>query len=718
MFGRGFTGRLALWCARHRQNVVLGWLGALVVVVLLAGLAGGRFRTDDVAGGSESQRAEALLRGLRGGTPLTEFVVLHSDTARAGEPEFQKRVADIVEALRAYPEAIDVGHTTSYLDPPYPGVVGGSSLVSGDQHTALIATELVANTSPAASLEVLRNALAPFDGRDGYSVRSAGVASTNRALIQAAEHDLSLEFLVVPIAFIVLAIVIGAGVPALLPPGIAIVAFGVTFGVITLLSHVLDLSVVATNIVLALALAAGTGEALAIVVRYRERREVDRTGREALMRAADTAGLAVLCAGAILTLALLGLLLASTTMTWSIAIGGACVVLVATLASLTLLPAVLAMLGPNVDALPLPWPRPADADRRGLTASIARIVMLRSRNATIVASLVLLALAVVPLWRVHLRASSTNAIPERIEVRRTLDAIERDFPGILAPATIVVHAANIGVPEVAQAIGKLQITLDGDAAIRQVAQIEASPKADLAVLTVALPGAESSDEARAALDRLRGTIIPAAFEGADATVLVGGGTAREADVVGAVRRGAPLLLLYLLALTVVPLVITFRSARAVLVSMRSSVPGVAAALGVVVLVSPHGTVEAWAAPFLVVTLFTLATAADVLLLSRVRARFEATRDIDDAVLFGVQSTSRIATGVAVVLLVVAGGLGVGELAMIRQVGVGLGVAVVLYATVARALLLPAMLRAAGEACWRVPRALAWLPDLRAWTDAD
>ena len=725
----GFTGRLAVWSAYHRSNIVLAWIAALAVTLVLAGLFGGDFRTDyEFTNAQESQRARDVLRALHGGDQLNEIILVQSPSRRATDPDFEKHVIEIVQALRAHPETIEARKTVSYLDLP-----GGGGLISPDGHSALISTLLTGDlNSSGARLATLHEVLAKYDGRDDYRVRSGGVASVNAALSDAARHDLGAEVNVLPVALLVLIIVFGTVVTALVPLGVAFIAIGVTFGIVTLLSNVWELSIFATNVISGIGLAVGIDYVLFIVARYREQRRLGQTEEDALGYAGDTASRAVLFSGATVVIALLGMLIVPNTIFRSFAIGATAVVVVAVLAALTLLPAVLGMLGPHLNALALPWSRGGDVpgSNRGVWASIARFVMWRAPKMALYSSLFLLLLAA-PGLTLRLGASGAGAIPARFETRQVFDVLNRELSGgLLAPTSIVVTAPNIGVPDVAQSIGKLEIALESDKGIRLIAPMETSPHADVAVLTVALPGDGTSDVALAALERLRGQIIPAAFKDSSAQVSVGGFTAMNADFFAIIRSYTPTVFAFVLGLSFLLLLLIFRSIVVPLKSIVMNLLSVGAAYGVITAIFQHGwdrgllgfqhtpRIEAWVPLFMFTILFGLSMDYHIFLLSRIRERFDETGNNEESVAFGLRSTANIITGAAVIMVVIFGGFALGDLAMMQQMGVGLGVAVFLDATIVRTVLVPATMKLLGDLNWYLPWWLEWLPDLRVEREPD
>ena len=719
----GVTGRLAVWSARQRINVLLAWLGALVLVSLLSGICSGDFRTDyEFTNQQESQRARDAIRQLHGGDPLNEIIVVRSTSSRATDEEFQQRVAEIVKDLRSHPGQIDARKTTSYLDLP-----DGGGLVSADGHTALVLTALTGDLNASSDdLDTLHAVLAKYHGRDGYTVITGGVASVNQALTEAAEHDLAAEANVLPIALVILVVVCGAVLAALVPLGIAFIAIGVTLGLVTLLSNALHLSIFAANIITAIGLAAGIGYALFIVARYREHRRLGHSDEDALGEAGDTAGRAVLFSGVTVIVPLLAMFIVPTTIFRSFAIGATTVVVVAVAASLTLLPAILGLLGGYIDALSPPWANraPAPTTIRGVWAGTTRFVMRRAPKMALSSSLFLIVLALLYATS-RLGASGAGAVPPRFEARQAFDILNREFSGgLLAPTQIVVHAPNVGVPDVAQALGKLQIALDSDREIRQTAPLEISPKADLAVISVALPGDTSSEEALQALTRLRRQIIPAAFTGSGVEVSVGGFTATSADFSAVVGSYTPLVFAFVLGLSFLLLMLIFRSVVVPLKSIVMNLLSICAAYGVITAIFQHGwgaswfgfhvtpRIEVWVPLFLFTILFGLSMATHIFLLTRIRERFDETRSHEDSIAFGLRSTATMITGTALLMVTVFGGFALGDLAMMQQMGVGLAVAVFLDATIVRMVLVPATMTLFGDASWHLPRWLEWLPDVR------
>ncbi|MSQ42492.1 MAG: MMPL family transporter [Dehalococcoidia bacterium] len=718
----GPTGRLASWSARHRWRVVAGWLVLLVASSFAASIAGGTFTTAiEFTNQPDSQRAFDLLRDYRGNDPLYEQVVVRSADRTTTDPAFRALVAALVADLRQHPDAIDPASTFSYLD------AGAAGLVSADGHTTLVPTRLTGelDTSPER-LATLHTVLEQYHGRDGFHVINGGFASVNEAFNDVAEGDLSTEIKVLPLALVVLVVVFGAAVAALVPMGVAFLAIGITFGVVTVITSIWPLSSFVSNIITVIGLAVGIDYALIIVARFREQRRAGHSVEESIDLAGDTASRAVLFSGGTVVIGLGGLLIVPTTIFRSFGIGAITVVIFAVAASLTLVPALLSLLGDRVNRLAVPLLSRGGQmhEDRGFWAAAARVVMRRPLLMA-VGSATLLVLLSLPYFSIQLGASGAASIPERFAVRQVFDILDREFSaGQLAPTEIVVSAADVRAPAVQRSLERLEQALETDAAIRQTAEVQVSPAGDLAIVTVAVPGDIASDEAVAALRRLRAEVIPAAFSGSGAEVYVGGQTATNADFFALVDRYTPIVFVFVLGFSFVLLLLLFRSVVVPVKAIAMNLLSVGAAYGVITAIFQLGwgsrvlpfqrvsEIEAWLPLFMFTILFGLSMDYHIFLISRIRERYDETLDNTASVAFGLRSTANIITGAAAIMVTVFGGFALGELVMFQQVGVGLAVAVFLDATIVRTVLVPSTMRLLGRANWYMPRWLLWLPDLR------
>jgi RND superfamily putative drug exporter len=309
------------------------------------------------------------------------------------------------------------------------------------------------------------------------------------------------------------------------------------------------------------------------------------------------------------------------------------------------------------------------------------------------------------------------------EVRTAYSILERDFSaGMLAPVEIVVDAER--APQVEAGITNLVTALERDAAFVPVTDVRWNPADDLALVSVPLTIDSSSPEARATVERLRDAIVPAAFAGEDVDVYVTGEAAFGADMLTTLDNWTPFIFAFVLGLSFVLLMLAFRSIVVPLKAILMNLLSVAAAYGLIVLVFQKGygadllgfqqtqAIDAWIPIFLFCVLFGLSMDYHVFLLSRIREHFDQTGDNRESVTVGLQSTARLITGAAAIMVVVFSGFAAGQLVMFQQMGFGLAVAVFLDATLVRSVLVPASMALLGNANWYMPRRLAWLPDLR------
>jgi putative drug exporter of the RND superfamily len=425
-------------------------------------------------------------------------------------------------------------------------------------------------------------------------------------------------------------------------------------------------------------------------------------------------------------LALTEMLLNPTTIFRSIAAGAIAVVLVAVAASLTLLPALLAVMGDRVNALRVPVlfrRRQQDVERtHGFWAQVARRVMARPVTSLVVAAGIL-AVAAIPVFGIKTGFSGISTYPDGIQSKQAFTVLSRDFSGgLTSPAQIVVDG-NVRSPAVSAAIGRLQAALKADRAYGP-STVQYNKAGDLALVSVPVNGDPSSQAATAAVRHLRTVTIPAAFAGVNASVKVGGETAGGIDFFDLSQFYTPLGIALVLGLSFLLLLVVFRSVVLPALGVALNLLSVGAAYGLLVLVFQHGvgaslfgfqkvdTIESWLPLFLFSVLFGLSMDYQVFLLSRIQERYGHTRDNTDAVSFGLRTTGGIITGAAVIMVAVFAGFAAGRLVFLQETGFGLAVAVLIDATLVRSVLVPAAMTLLGKWNWYLPSWLGWLPQLR------
>jgi putative drug exporter of the RND superfamily len=502
----------------------------------------------------------------------------------------------------------------------------------------------------------------------------------------------------------------------------ALVSIAVALGLVAIVGQAFPLSVFATNMLTGMGLALGIDYSLFILSRYREERLHGREKPDAIAAVGATASRPVLFSGIAFTLAMVGLLLVPHTIMRSLAAGAIAAGLVSVAAALTLLPALLSLLGDRVNALRLPYfGRTAS---RGVSPFWSRAVsgvLRRPLASVILASAALLAMAA-PLLGLRSGEAGVSTLPDRLPAKQGYLALNAEFPGETTEPVEVVIGGNAPSPGVSAGIDRLRQQL-ADARLGGPGAVGTEQVGELTVLTVSLPGDAVGERAVDAVHELRDEQIPDAFSASGVEVLVTGDTAESIDEADTMSHWLPVVLAFVLGLSFVLLTIAFRSLVVPIKAIAVNLLSVGAAYGLLVLVFQEGvgnelfgfpqvdTIEAWVPLFLFAVLFGLSMDYHVFLLSRIRERFQQTRDNSEAIAYGVGSTGRIITGAALIIIAVFSGFARGDLVMFQQMGFGVAVALLLDATIVRLVLVPAAMELLGERNWYLPSWLGWLPDL-------
>ncbi|MCI0632973.1 MAG: MMPL family transporter, partial [Actinobacteria bacterium] len=448
-------------------------------------------------------------------------------------------------------------------------------------------------------------------------------------------------------------------------------------------------------------LAVGVDYSLFYLKREREERAAGKTERAALEAAAATSGRAVLISGLTVMIAMSGMFLTGDQAFGSFAMGTILVVAIAVLGSLTVLPAVLSRLGDGVNKVRIPLlHRLQRPDGGRFWSWLVDRVMRRPGLAAALSAGVLVALAL-PALGMKTVVPGVEALPQNLEAVQTYNRVQAAFPGEQEPAVVVVKARSID-GEVETAIADLRRRAVASGAAHEPIAVELSSDRTVARIELPIAGTGSDSVSNDAISTLRNEVVPATVgKLAGVETGVGGETASSMDWGDAVRGKAPLVFLFVLSLAFVLMLVAFRSiviaAKAVVLNLLS----VAAAYGVLVLVFQHGFakgllgfeytdgVMAWLPVFLFVILFGLSMDYHVFILSRIREAYDRGMRTDDAIAFGIKSTAGVVTSAAIVMVFVFSIFGTLSLIMMKQFGVGLATAVLIDATIVRAVLLPA-----------------------------
>ena len=718
------TETLARTCIRHPWLTIAAWAIALLVGLgLNASLLASATTTElTLGGGVESDRAAEKLVQVRGPDPLIEIVIVQSETLSVQDAAFREKVEAVTAEVVGLGPAIVAGGANFYQ-------TGDPTQISPDNSATIIQVVLAGDFTEATEnvgqvLEVVEH-----QNQDpAFEVLMGGSASISFEQNELATHDLEQgERIGVPVAMLILLVLFGTVVAALVPLGLAVVAIVVALGAVALIGQAFELVFFVTLMITMIGLAVGIDYSLLIITRFREEMDRGLDVPAAVERAGATAGRTVLFSGVTVVIALLGMLIVPAAFFRSLGLGAILVVLVALAGTLTLLPAVLALLGTKVNRLSLPFVgrrRAADHDSRsGFWDTITRVV---TRNPVI--SIILvgapMVVATAFYFQIETGLSGVDTFPEGTQTRAAFEALEEKFSfGLVNPAEIVIDA-DLTDPQVAGAIEALQESVIADPSFPLPPVLAPSPAGDLAILAVAIPGEPSSQMAVDALAVLKEDHIAAAFAGVPAEVLIAGTTSLTADLFDVVDLYTPIVFAFVLGFSFIVLMLVFRSIVIPIKAVIMNLLSVGTAYGLLVLVFQKGVgrellgfnhapaIDAWIPLFLFSILFGLSMDYHVFLLSRIRERFDKSGDNAEAVAYGLRSTAHLITGAALIMVAVFGAFASGQTIINQQVGFGLAVAVFLDATLVRSVLVPASMELLGGRNWYLPPFLAWLPDLR------
>jgi putative drug exporter of the RND superfamily len=719
------TESLARASARRPWFVVGTWATVIVASAIAIGalLASGLTSEVSLTNDPESQRAEDLLENrLRGPEPTNEIVIVRSPDATVGDPEFRAFVEELYGKVSALGTGVVASGTNFYQS-------NDRSLVSEDGRTTILPFVMTGKHEDAQdNIGEVLNIVEERNGVDGFQVLITGGASINDELDEQAQKDLETgESIGIPIALLVLILVFGSLIAAGIPLVLGILAIIVAVGISALIGQAFQLSFFITNVITMMGLAVGIDYSLFIVSRYREERNRGLEKMDAIAATGETANRAVFFSGMTVVLALFGMLLVPSTIFRSLGAGAIVVVLVSVAISLTLLPAMLGLLGDKVNALKVPFigrgAVEADHERRGgFWYTVTRIVM-RYPVISVVASAGLLIALALPYLNITIGSAGISTLPETLQSRQGFEILRDEFSfGLVNPAEIAIEG-DVNGAQVQGGIDRLDAILAEHPEFSP-GTFTANDDGTVALYSVPINGDTTSNATLDSVRALRREYIPQAFSGVNAKVLVGGDSAGAIDYINTTNNSTPIVFAFVLTLSFVLLTIVFRSIVVPIKAIIMNLLSVGAAYGILVLVFQEGwgnellgfqqvdIIEAWVPLWTFSILFGLSMDYHVFLLSRIRERFDKTANNRESVAFGVRSTAGIITGAALIMAAVFMGIAMGDLVMFQQMGFGLAIAVLLDATIVRSVLVPAAMELLGDRNWYLPSFLNWLPDLR------
>ena len=503
--------------ASRPWRVVGVWVALMLIGGFLASGIGDVLTTDEgeLRVETESGRADDLLSERFDSEVNTftaeEFVILQGDTLTVDDPTFAGTARAVIADLGALP---GVAETRSFFSD------GDESFVSADRRTTYVPVSF--SSDPEDEIAAM-NEVFEANATDGLTILTVGEGSVSETFVELSERDLQNgEAIGLPVALIILVVVFGALVAAGIPIAIAVVSIVVAIGTTALVGRAFELSFFVVNMITMIGLAVGIDYSLFVVQRYREERRAGHDKLGAISIAGSTASRAVVFSGATVIVALAGMILVPDTIFPSLATGAIIVTAVSVLAALTLLPAILSLLGDKIDRgrLRIPFRRPREPDpERSFWARTTRVVM-RYPLISAGAAVALLLAAAVPYLTIELGGAGVETLPESTEVRQGFDILAEEFSvGVLNEAEIVVAAGDVRGADVQGTVDRLVASLTADADFGEPT-VEANPSGSVARIVVPVEGAFTSDKAREAVERLRADYIPAAFAGVTADVPV------------------------------------------------------------------------------------------------------------------------------------------------------------------------------------------------------
>jgi RND superfamily putative drug exporter len=685
----------------------------LVVSIILLGvsvyglMSGGTLGTgNSTSGALEAERAATLINNQlstdkSGGSNF--LLIFSSPDWLATDPVFRTELENALKPIQRDPRVTDI------ISPYTVDAATARAFISKDGHKALVRVDIKSEGEQArADYTALRAAVHP----SGLSVVGTGGVPINRDFSATLESDLSrAETVTLPLTLILLLIIFGTVVAAGLPLGIGIVTIAGGLAGTFLLSRVTDVSQYALNIVTLIGLAVAIDYSLFIVTRFRDELAEGKSRPDALATTMATAGRAITFSGLAVAVGLSAMLFYQGTFLASLGAAGAIVVAVAVFYGLTFLPALLAILGPNVNRLSLPIVGRRPKSGRGAWHRMATWVMRRP-VVVLVPALGLLVLAGTPFLHLRLANASIDQLPPRLESRQGFDTLIKSFPGQDQTNFNVVVNYTQGSPTSAQRVLDQADLSRRMATIPGVLRID-SPQvgAHIVLLNVVSNQPTSSDGARSILRAIRAESI-----GNGGQLLVSGDTAFDVDIIDYIIDTTPLAFGFVVLVTYLVLFLLTGSLVLPLKAVVLNLLSIAASFGALVWIFQDGhlsqqlgftaqSIDPSVPVILFAIVFGMSMDYEVLLISRIQEEYLRTGDNRHAIAEGLERSGRLITGAAAIMVAVFLAFGLAEVVLIKSIGIGLAIAVALDATIVRVLIVPAVMRLLGHYNWWAPAPL-------------
>jgi len=721
----GVLYRLARFCVRYRFAVLAAWILLTVALVGVSHRLGDKTNDSVTLPGTNSQQAaDALSKSFPDQANGSSPIVLHVANGKLTDSKYSQAVNQAAADVAKAPDVASVVN---------PLTSQGASALSKDQSTGYLSVTL--SVSPGAmsvdDAQTIIDAAAKPAQAAGIQVETGGQLGDK---VSKPSTEIS-ELIGILAAMVILTLTFGTVVAMLLPIATAILGLASTLSIIQILSHAFTVSTVAPTLATMIGLGVGIDYALFIVTRHFRGLRDGLDLRESIARAVATSGGAVTFAGGTVTIALVSLAVAGIPLVTTMGLMAAVAVVVAVLGALTLLPAILAIVGPGINALRVRGRHPADHSKQGLWARWAAGVVRRPLVSALAALAILIPLAI-PLLSLTLGQKDVAALSTSTTARRAYDLISDNFgPGTNGPLLVAV---SLGSPAQASSASgssssqgstgsdprasdpRLQ-TLEKDVSqtpgVAAVSPVQINQAGTTAYFNAVATTGPAEQATANLVSKLRSSVIPEAEKGTNMRAYVGGSTASNVDLASDISSKLLLQILVVIALSFLLLMLAFRSAVIPAQAAIMNLLSIGAAYGVLIAVFQFGwlhgligldsavPIVSYVPLFMFAVLFGLSMDYEVFLVSQIKEHADAGEGPKHAVVSGLLTSGRVITAAATIMVFVFGSFVLNGDPTVKQFGIGLAVAVILDATVVRCLLVPARMASLGRANWYLPR---WL----------
>jgi RND superfamily putative drug exporter len=708
MQAKGIAARAGRWSTEHRKSAIWGWLAFVVVAFVIGGSVGSKELEAHDRYQGESGVAEKAIVDAGMKPPAGESVLIKSDTLTTEDRAFNAAIADLSLRVEKVPEIENVQ----------------ADLVSDDGHAALVTFDVKGDSEKATDHydAITAPVKAAAEANPQVEIQQFGDASSMKEIEDVFADDLKkAETLSLPATLVILLLAFGAIVAAGVPVLLALSAVVATMGLVALPSQLFPIDDATSSVIVLIGMAVGVDYSLFYMRREREERTAGHDTKTAVQRAAATSGRAVLISGLTVMTAMAGMFFSGDKGFIGIGLGALLVVGVAMIGSLTVLPAMMAWLGDRVEKGRVPYfgRRRSDARESKLWGAIVDRVMRRPVVAAVLAGGLLVALALPALGMKTVQPSPSD-YPKDLPAVQAYAEINKSFPGKNTAAKVVIEDGDVRTGDAALAIAEMKKQALASGLMMEPIETRLSEDKTVAEISIPLAGDGADEKSKEALAKLRDEIIPSTVEKV-AEVNVSGQTAQSVDADNQLAKSMPIVFGFVLILAFGLLLVTFRSIVVPIKAIALNLLSVGAAYGVLKIgfqdglfegalgFESNGGVTPWLPLFLFVVLFGLSMDYHVFILSRVREAVDRGMSTDDAVAHGIKTTAGTVTSAALVMVAVFSIFATLSMVDFKQMGIGLAVAVLIDATIIRAVLLPATMKLLGERNWYLPKFLRWIP---------